>query len=457
MRIGESFLHGSRRGGGSVRGTGKKLLVTITVSAAVLLGVLVSDQHVAGASGGPGTMKGTPATTVAGSTGQVFEFHYVAPSGVTTKGTVSVTIPSGWTKPKTSGSASGRGHISLASKTCSSVVLGAITGSGPWVVPAKVSCSAGKRFVLRYGDVTVPTSAGADTFPSSFKSGGVTTPVAASPVVTVEPGPLDHLVLQGSASTIAPMLTSTTADYSGTFTSTYTAEGFDQYDNPIGDVTSDTTFTISPDGACSGSVCSVGAVGPHTVTGTDGSATGQSPLSGDYSALNMTCRGDNYDIDGDVTNGCEQMQSDQSTVETSATSLGEISCNDGSGDSVQATGNLLSDTRVHTNPAVPGFNSAVGSAPEWWSIDATGGTFCENDVVLTLTVTGSSHPSGCYELTALTDESTDNATTDATGTAEIDETGNQYEDGSTVYVEVQKTCTTATTTENVGYTIDGNL
>jgi peptidoglycan/xylan/chitin deacetylase (PgdA/CDA1 family) len=54
---------------------------------------------------------------------------------------------------------------------------------------------------------------------------------------------------------------------------TYSASGFDQYGNPLGDVTAQTSFTISPDGSCTGAVCTPAATGSHTVTATDGSAS----------------------------------------------------------------------------------------------------------------------------------------------------------------------------------------
>jgi hypothetical protein len=170
----------------------------------------------------------------------------------------------------------------------------------------------------------------------------------------------------------------------------------------------------------------------------------------------MSCRGENYDVDGDITNGCEQLQPDSATVESQASSLGDVSCNDGNGHTVHFTGTLLSDTRLHQNPAVVGFNPETGSAPEWTSIDATGGTFCSNDVVLTLSVTGSSRPAGCYQMTVITDEDTYSATTDGTGTASISETGGQYFDNSTIDIEVDKVCSTSLT-EAVDYTVDGHL
>ena len=65
----------------------------------------------------------------------------------------------------------------------------------------------------------------------------------------------------------------------------YTATGFDQFGNSLGDVTADTTFSISPDGSCSANSCSSTVAGAHTVTGTDGSFTDDATLTVDPAAL----------------------------------------------------------------------------------------------------------------------------------------------------------------------------
>ena len=81
-------------------------------------------------------------------------------------------------------------------------------------------------------------------------------------------GTLDHLVLSPATATVA----------SGT-PQAYTATGYDQYGNSLGDVTGSTTFSIGPDGTCAAASCSATVAGPHTVTGTDGTATGTATLT----------------------------------------------------------------------------------------------------------------------------------------------------------------------------------
>src|SRR4029079_4022316 len=59
----------------------------------------------------------------------------------------------------------------------------------------------------------------------------------------------------------------------------YTAEGRDQYDNSLGDVTSTATFSISPNGSCAGATSTAAATGAHTVTGTSGGKSGTASLT----------------------------------------------------------------------------------------------------------------------------------------------------------------------------------
>src|SRR5205823_953589 len=82
----------------------------------------------------------------------------------------------------------------------------------------------------------------------------------------VTPAALHHLVLSPASAAI------TAGGSQG-----YTAEGFDQFNNSRGDVTGATAFDV--DGhPCSAATCSPTTAGDHTVTGTDGTATGTATL-----------------------------------------------------------------------------------------------------------------------------------------------------------------------------------
>ncbi len=83
----------------------------------------------------------------------------------------------------------------------------------------------------------------------------------------VTPSALHHLVLNPSGATIA-----------AGGSQAYTAEGFDAFGNSLGDAASATTFNIGGTGSCTGTSCTSTAAGDHTVTGTDGTATGTATL-----------------------------------------------------------------------------------------------------------------------------------------------------------------------------------
>jgi outer membrane protein assembly factor BamB len=85
--------------------------------------------------------------------------------------------------------------------------------------------------------------------------------------LNVTAGPLDHLVLSPSSATMP-----------AGGSQSYTAEGFDALNNDLGDVTGATTITIDSGTACPAQTCTSSTPGFHTVTGTDGAATGTASL-----------------------------------------------------------------------------------------------------------------------------------------------------------------------------------
>jgi hypothetical protein len=60
---------------------------------------------------------------------------------------------------------------------------------------------------------------------------------------------------------------------------TFSAEGYDLAGNDIGNVTSSTTFTIGPNGSCTGTSCSATQAGLHTVTATVAGVSGSTTLT----------------------------------------------------------------------------------------------------------------------------------------------------------------------------------
>jgi parallel beta-helix repeat protein len=130
--------------------------------------------------------------------------------------------------------------------------LGSVTGSTTFTIGPDGSCNANACTATKAGAHTVTAKIGA---------------VSATASLTVTPGPLDHLVLSPASATI-------TSGGSQAFT----ADGRDQYDNSLGDVTSSTTFSIAPDGSCAGATCTASVAGAHTVTGAKSGKTGTASL-----------------------------------------------------------------------------------------------------------------------------------------------------------------------------------
>ncbi len=201
--------------------------------------------------------------------------------------------------PADSGRGTGTSVFTVIVGTDTSAAAANATAGDPSVVltatidPSSGSVDAGTvTFTVKSGPTTIGTVASGTVaanvatadFPLTSVSAGTYTieaaysgapGVAASdnslqppPDLTIAPGPLDHLVLAPATATVDAGVGQP-----------YTAEGFDAFDNSLGDVTSSTTFTIDGGGSCTGASCSSMLAGDHTVTGTDATATGTATLT----------------------------------------------------------------------------------------------------------------------------------------------------------------------------------
>jgi hypothetical protein len=288
-------------------------------------------------------------------------------------------------------------------------------------------------------------------------------PSAEMPVVVQPPAaaPPNRLLLAPAAATIAgtaPAVSS--ADFTPLLPTSqaFTATELDPAGSPLGDVSAAAAFSLAPDGSCAGPVCSGGTPGAHTVTATKGTASGSAtltvaPLAAAYS---MTCRGANYDVDGALGDGCEIVQTEEApkTTEASARYLGARDCFDDS--EFEVSGVLASDAREHLNPAIAGFDSSTGSASEWYRVFGSGDGICFNDVSVTVLATGGAPGGNCYDLTVHTDEGDFKSAFSGLGNGTVNEE-DAYPDETNIYIELEKTCTIATLTEKVSYTIKGHL
>ena len=115
----------------------------------------------------------------------------------------------------------------------------------------------------------------------------------------------------------------------------------------------------------------------------------------------FSCVGENYDVDGSPLTGCEVADTAPGThTRATARFQGSPSCFDDES-AFSISGNIPSDTRVHEMPAPSGFDMTTGSAPDWHRFFGTGGTFCVNDLSVSLAVSGADSPT-CFRLIVTT-------------------------------------------------------
>jgi hypothetical protein len=280
-----------------------------------------------------------------------------------------------------------------------------------------VACTGGNC-----GGVAPTTTSSTSTVPS-------TAPTTSSTSTTVVP------------TTSSTMATVTTSSTSSTVTPTTSSTSTTLLDcTPLtncGGVCTD-TITVLDCGAC-GNVCPGYQQPNDNVTCQSGTT------------CTFTCQGEHYDVDHNQTDGCEV--SDPTTgnhTVGNALAVADQSCSDGIVQTI--TGHLVSDARTHENPAVNGFDSVTGSAPDFYTLTATGGLACIDDISATLTTNGGA----CYKLIIITNQGTYSASTSAGGTATITQGSGSYSDDTTIIFEVQKTCSTVVTGD-VSYTLQFHL
>ena len=190
------------------------------------------------------------------------------------------TLPPGVTvtDPASVGAAWGRvapGHLPTASVTLSPATSAIPTGASQSYA-AEAYDSLGNDL----GDVTARTtfatdapgtctanSCGSDQ-PGTYTVTGTVDGVTGTAQLTIGGPTPASIVLSPASSTIA----------AGSSQS-YQAEGYDDLGNDLGDVTTQTIFTMDGGGSCSGNACGAAQAGTYTVTGTDGSASGTAQLS----------------------------------------------------------------------------------------------------------------------------------------------------------------------------------
>jgi peptidoglycan/xylan/chitin deacetylase (PgdA/CDA1 family) len=204
----------------------------------------------------------------------------ISPDGSCQEATCTATKAGEHTVAATDGGLSDQASLSVTAGSLGHIVISPKTASTTAGESQPYTAAGFDRYGNSLGDATAQTtfsispdgscqeatciakSAGKHTVTAT--DGGVSDEATLS----VAAGPLDHIVISPQSATI-------TAGAS----EPYTAAGFDRYGNSLGDVTAQTTFSISPNGSCQEATCQAHIQGAHTVTGTDGTATGEAGLT----------------------------------------------------------------------------------------------------------------------------------------------------------------------------------
>ncbi|TDO63939.1 hypothetical protein EV651_105162 [Kribbella sp. VKM Ac-2571] len=273
----------------------RRVGVAALVAALATLGLLnAGPAFAANANSGDGTMSVSPATVVAGSTGNQFTFVFKATTGkFGPNSLVTLTVPAAWTQPSTS---AGPGLVTVSAPgTCS---LGTVTvsGAGPWTISVPQSCDTGDQITLTYGagtgatHVTAPTTTGITTFVTASRAGNgsLVNLTAGSPQVAVT----------ASAASKLSFVQGPTSGYAGTaLTPAITVQLQDQYGNAVSTSGVAVTLTSSEGVIDSGATATTNGAGLATfgavtintaALGLTLSASAGGSSAGPSSAFNVT-------------------------------------------------------------------------------------------------------------------------------------------------------------------------
>src|SRR6266511_4346556 len=122
--------------------------------------------------------------------------------------------------------------------------LGDYTAYTVFSIDPPGSCTGATCTATKKGDYTVT-----GTVTGTTVTGTATLHVVAGPLATLVLGPSEATIHAGQDQA-------------------YTAVGADAYDNPLGELTAKTVFSIDPPGSCTGATCTATKKGDYTVTGT---------------------------------------------------------------------------------------------------------------------------------------------------------------------------------------------
>ena len=269
---------------------------TLTVTAGPTASLALSPANADVVAGGSQAYTATGYDTYGNTTGNVTgsTTFTIAPNGAGTgascTGTSCTASALGsYTVTGTDGSATGSANLTVSAGPPATLTLSPAS--------ATVAAGTGQAYTATgydsYGNTTGNVT-GSTTFTIAPNGAGTGASCTGASCTATEAGTYTVTGTDGTATGTATLtvtaaapatlvLDPTSASIVSGNDQSYTASGTDAYGNSNGDVTSSTTFTISPDGAgtgavCTGPICTATKAGTYTVTGTDGSASATSSL-----------------------------------------------------------------------------------------------------------------------------------------------------------------------------------
>ena len=269
---------------------------TLTVTAGPTASLALSPANADVVAGGSQAYTATGYDTYGNTTGNVTgsTTFTIAPNGAGTgascTGTSCTASALGsYTVTGTDGSATGTANLTVSAGPPATLTLSPAS--------ATVAAGTGQAYTATgydtYGNTTGNVT-GSTTFTIAPNGAGTGASCTGASCTATEAGTYTVTGTDGTATGTATLtvtaaapatlvLDPTSASIVSGNDQSYTASGTDAYGNSNGDVTSSTTFTISPDGAgtgavCTGPICTATKAGTYTVTGTDGSASATSSL-----------------------------------------------------------------------------------------------------------------------------------------------------------------------------------
>lgn len=155
------------------------------------------------------------------------------------------------------------------------------------------------------------------------------------------------------------------------------------------------------------------------------------------STCTFACKGFNYDVNNDASNGCEFSDYPNNTTQESAISLADQNCSDLK--VAGFSGSIPSDARAHDGAPVS-FDATVGAREYWFKVFGSGGMVCLNDISATMIMSGADVPA-CYTLTVVTDKKTlESPAAPGNGSTSVSLGSGAYSNSSWIYFKVSKVC-----------------